>query len=176
MKILVAIILLGAAILASGNPVKTHYTESEEIEILCTHNISSHLIYPQMIHLLDGLRSNEFEKLRDVDLDHKKYQQLCKKVQFKVLDFQMKMTQNLQPCLRDNTKKEYQAYMTISYNFANFLCDFSESQFDIFFNEENSKNIFINADSIAKCLKDAYFKLPEGDQEFYSHFFDKVCR
>lgn len=176
MKILTGILLLGAAVLAYGNPVKTHYTESEEIEILCTHNISSHLIYPQMIHLLEGLRSNEFEKLRDVDLNHKNYQKLCKKVQFKVLNFQMKMTEDLQQCLRENTKKEYQAYMTISHNFSNFLCHFSESQFDIFFNEENSKNIFINVDPLAKCLKEAYIKSPEDDQEFYSNFFDKVCR
>lgn len=176
MKIIAGILFLGAVVSASGNPVKTHYTESEEIEILCTHNISSHLIYPQMMHLLEGLRSNEFEQLKDVDLNHKNYHKLCKKVQFKVLNFQMKMTQDLQTCLRDNTKKEYDAYMTISHNFSNFLCHFSESQFDIFFNEENSKNIFINADSVAKCLKESYIKSPEDDQEFYSNFFDKVCR
>lgn len=176
MKIFVGILLVGAAVLASGNPVKTLYTESEEIEILCTHNISNKLIYPQMMHLLEGLRSNEFEKLKDVDLNHRNYLKLCKKVQFKVLNFQMKLNQDLQPCLRENTKKEYQAYMAISYNFSNFLCNISESQFDIFFNEENSKIIFINADPLSKCLKDAYIKTPEDDQEFYSNFFDKVCR
>lgn len=176
MNVIDLILLLGAAVLISGNPVKIHYTESEEVEILCTHNISSHLIYPQMMHLLEGLRSDEFEKLKDVDLNHKNYQKLCKKVQFKVLNFQMKMTQYLQPCLKENTKKEYEAYKTISHNFSNFLCHLTESQFNIFYNEDNSKIIFINADPLAKCLKAAYSKSPENDQEFYSNFFDKVCR
>ncbi|CAO1308596.1 unnamed protein product [Diamesa serratosioi] len=175
MKILVGILLMGAAVLVSGNPLKLHYTESEEVEILCTHNISSQFIYPQMMDLLEKLRNNEFEKLRDVDLDYKNYQKLCKKVQFKVLNFQMKMNEDLKPCLRETTKKEYEAYMTISHNLSNFLCQLSETQFEIFYNQENSKIIFINADPLAKCLKGAYNKSTEDDQEFYNNSFDKVC-
>lgn len=128
-------------------------SSSEELELMCTFNITRRSINPQMEVFFANLRAKELRMLKNSD-NRDSFRRVCKRVQLKLVAFQIKMVQELMECLRNETLTEYESYIKITNRLTGFVCNLDERRLKILGRIENYDMVMARGDRLTKCARD----------------------
>lgn len=135
-------------------------TASEEEEVVCTMNITQQSINPQMETFFTNLQAKELKLIKSAD-DRESFHRICKRIQIKLVAFQIKIVQELLPCLRNTTVAEYEAYIKITNKLSTFICNLDERRLKILGRRENYDEIMSRGEELLNCAIN-----PPKDNEF----------
>lgn len=120
---------------------------------MCTFNITRRSINPQMEVFFANLRSKELKMLKNSE-NRDMFRRVCKRVQLKLVAFQIKMVQEVMECLRNETLVEYEAYIKITNKLSGFVCNLDERRLKILGKIENYDLVMSRSDRLTKCARE----------------------
>lgn len=153
MKKFQLIIFCGLIALSVGD-FGENLTQSEELELICTMNVTKRSINPQMEVFFSSLQAKELTWLKKTE-DRVNFRRMCKRIQLKIVAFQVKMIQELHECLRNETLVEYEAYTKITNRLSGFICNLDERRLKILGKIENYESIMSRGNRILNCARNS---------------------
>lgn len=123
---------------------------SDERELLCIFNITRRVINPEMETFMTNLRLKELKVLKNSH-NRENFRRVCKRIQHKLIAFQIKMVQELTSCLRNETMVEYEAYVKITNKLTSYICNLDERRLAILGKVENYELIMSRGYRLMRC-------------------------
>lgn len=129
-------------------------TSSEELELICTYNIQKRIIGPQVETFFENLRAKELTLIRSSE-GHDRFHRICKRIQRKLVAFQVKIVQEVTPCLRNETLAEYEAYIKITNKLSSLICNLDEKRLKILGRIENYDLMMSKGVELLNCARNS---------------------
>jgi hypothetical protein len=101
-----------------------------------------------------NLRANELHLLKNSE-DRENFQRSCKRVQLKLVTFQIRMVQELLPCLRNETLIEYEAYIKITNKLGSYVCNLDERRLKVLGKIENYDLVMFRGGRLLNCARNS---------------------